>query len=151
MHRLRHGRDPGTSDGGATWRTQVSDAGGHWRRQRSTTQRRLTGLCVVSGTQAYAVGDGGTILARKLTAPPHAARLAPTSGKPGKTLTIYGWGFGSSRGTSYVTIGTKTVTDYVLWSNMRIKVKVPAMSAGRKKVTVKVGSKTSNARSFRVK
>ena len=60
-------------------------------------------------------------------------------------MTIKGWGFGAKRGTSKVTFGHKAVTKYVSWSKARIKVKVPAMSVGRKAVRVRTEDGRSNA------
>ena len=42
------------------------------------------------------------------------------------------------------------VTRYVSWSSTRIKVKVPAVSRGRKAVTIRTAGGKSNAKTFKV-
>lgn len=76
--------------------------------------------------------------------------LSPTKGKVGATVTITGWGFGRTRGTSKVYFGTKAVTKYVYWSAGKIKVKVPSLTKGRKAVTVRTSLGKSGAKYFTV-
>ncbi|MCX6152803.1 MAG: IPT/TIG domain-containing protein [Candidatus Kapabacteria bacterium] len=72
--------------------------------------------------------------------------ISPVSVNVGDLMTISGIGFDSVRKTSYVTFGSKTATgtDYVSWSNLEIKVKVP-VSAKTGSLNVGVGSRISNS------
>jgi hypothetical protein len=68
----------------------------------------------------------------------------------GATLTITGSGFGASRGGARVFFGSKAAMRYVLWSATKIKVRVPALGAGRTTVTVRTAAGKSNAKGFKV-
>lgn len=85
-------------------------------------------------------------------APPFVATVKPASGKVGAWVTIAGLGFGATRGTSYVTFGSKKATGYKAWTSMSLKVKVPAgLKKGSAKVRVKGPGGSSNTRPFAVK
>jgi len=83
---------------------------------------------------------------------PKIAKLTPTSGKRGVTVTITGKGFRAKRGTSYVKFGATKCSKFLSWSKTRIKCRVPAKAKfGLLKVRVTTTVGTSNAKSFRVK
>ena len=88
----------------------------------------------------------------KIGAKPQISALSPTAGRRGSIVTITGKYFGAKRGTSIVTFGTKKCTNFLSWSNSRIRVRVPSRAtygAVRVKVTTFVGA--SNTKGFRVK
>ena len=72
---------------------------------------------------------------------PYLASVSPSSVKPGDRLTLTGANFRSSRGSGYVlftpNVWPLASSDYVVWSDSRIVVKVPtrAQSGGVKVVT----------------
>jgi hypothetical protein len=76
--------------------------------------------------------------------------VKPAKGKPGATVTITGKGFGDLRGKAKVLFGSKAAGKYVMWSQTKIKVKVPALPGGTVSVKVKTVEGKSNAKSFRV-
>ena len=127
------------------------NGGDSWVVQDSDTDLDLTGIACRPSGEVWVVGAGGAILARNATVKPHIARLAPRAVRRGRTLTIYGWGFGAARSASGVKVGAREVATYVSWSNMRIKVKVPAVPSGRRWVKVFVDGNVSNLRPVRVK
>jgi len=83
-----------------------------------------------------------TVLAKLLS-------LTPNSGKIGDTITISGSGFGSSRGSSFVTFNDTIATEYISWSDVQIKVKVPK-GAKTGKVVQMANSIKSNGLDFTV-
>ena len=89
---------------------------------------------------------------KKITALPKPviSSLSPSSGSAGANVTIYGSGFGSTRGSSYVSFGTKRVSSYLSWANNRLKVKVPTGVSGKVAVTVTTAGGKSNSKSFTV-
>ena len=83
---------------------------------------------------------------------PTLARLSPTSGRRGITVTLTGKNFGAKRGTSYVKFGATKAGKYVSWSSTRVKVRVPAKAKfGRLKVVVVTSGGASNAKAFTVR
>jgi len=84
---------------------------------------------------------------------PSITSLSVTSAKVNGALTITGTNFGSSQGSSYVTINGTQVTTYVSWStagtSIKVDVPVGALPTGDVKVTVS-GSGTSNGVAFTV-
>jgi len=85
-----------------------------------------------------------------LSVDPKITSLSPTRAHPGATVTINGTGFGRTRSTSKVYVGSKAATSYVTWSDTRIKVKVPTVAAGSKPVKVKTKFGTTKTKAFRV-
>lgn len=69
--------------------------------------------------------------------------LTPANGSVGDEITISGEYFGSSRDTSTVTINGTEATEYVNWSDVEIKVKIP-LEATSGKLFVTVNGKRSN-------
>jgi photosystem II stability/assembly factor-like uncharacterized protein len=170
-----------TSDGGATWRQQrAAGAGSRWDIVAASAQRAWavsedgvilrtvnggstwvsqnshTGENLLAATMAggctWVVGDSGTILSRGYAPAPRLVRRAPSPVRVGKWLTLYGWGFGSSRAsTSYVKIGGKKVPAYKFWHDLRIKVRVPKVAAGKRSIKVVVNGVAANTLTVRVK
>lgn len=82
--------------------------------------------------------------------PPTISALKPDSGKAGDTISISGKYFKSTRGSNIVSFGSKTVATYLSWNDTAISVIVPSgISSGSLSVTVKVGTQTSNAKTFK--
>jgi serine protease len=79
---------------------------------------------------------------------PRISSISPSSGNAGTIVTLNGFLFGTSQGTSSVSFGGVPATEYVSWSDSKIVVKVPAGVSGQVGVTVKVGSSVSNAVPF---
>ncbi len=68
---------------------------------------------------------------------PKINAISPISGSIGSYVTISGRGYGSLRGTSYVTFGSKRVSTYSSWTDTKLKVKVPS-GIPKGKTTTKV-------------
>lgn len=80
---------------------------------------------------------------------PYISSISPTSGTVNTLVTINGYGFGATQGTSYVMVGAVKATSYTLWSNTQIKAYVPSgITSGTLKATVYVNSRTSNGLNF---
>jgi hypothetical protein len=62
----------------------------------------------------------------------------------GATLTLKGYFFGSSQGTSKVRFGAVELTDVTSWSSSYITVNLPLSAVGTELVTVQVGAAVSN-------
>ncbi len=65
---------------------------------------------------------------RRSTAAPHIDSISPSSGPVGTEVTVNGSSFGSSRGSSYVSLESTHMTQYNEWSDSRIRCLVPAGS-----------------------
>lgn len=81
---------------------------------------------------------------------PAIASLSPMRARSGATVIVNGTGFGRTRGTSKVYFGTKVATSYVLWSDTKIKVRVPLVAAGSRPVKVWTRFGTSATKAFKV-
>jgi outer membrane protein assembly factor BamB len=80
---------------------------------------------------------------------PYVSTMSPTSGASGTLVTINGFGFGATRGTSYVKFGTVQTTSYYSWTNTQIKVYVPSgVASGIIQAVVYVAAKASNPMNF---
>lgn len=112
----------------------------------------ISGRTVVVGAYLALVGannqQGAAYIWAEIVAP-RIRTLTPTHGGVGTTVTITGLGFRAKRGTSKVFFGSKAATKYVFWSDSKIKVKVPPISVGEKKVRVKTPLGRSNAVIFK--
>lgn len=75
--------------------------------------------------------------------PPHIDNVDNTQPKIGDQITITGKRFGSNQGSSYVQFKDAKATEYTLWSDTKIIVKVPA-GAKTGNMFVVVGTKQSN-------
>ncbi len=83
---------------------------------------------------------------------PKISAISPTSGYVGTYVTIAGSAFGSSRGSSYVTFGSKKVSTYSSWSDTKLKVRVPSgVPKGKTTLKVTTSGGASNGVSFTVK
>jgi IPT/TIG domain/Divergent InlB B-repeat domain len=74
--------------------------------------------------------------------------ISPDVGIAGTEVTISGYGFGTSQGTSYVSFGAVQATTYTAWGPQEIKCKVPAEATGNLKVTVTTPETTTNGVDF---
>ena|SRR5450759_4190950 len=81
---------------------------------------------------------------------PHITSIQPDSAFAGDTLKIVGTDFGTSLGSSTVTVGGKNTDTIYIWSATEIRVKIPA-AAATGNVTVTVGGTASNAVIFKVR
>lgn len=80
---------------------------------------------------------------------PVITAVIPDSGSVGDTIRIVGSGFGSSRGSSVLTIGGVGATGVIQWTDTLIRTPVPS-GAVSGVVQVSTGSAQSNAVAFRV-
>ncbi|MBM2813596.1 MAG: hypothetical protein HW421_358 [Ignavibacteria bacterium] len=78
---------------------------------------------------------------------PKISSINPTSAQIGDEITITGSGFGATQGTSIVSFGAITATNYTSWSATEIKVKVP-VGASSGKLSVTANSQKSNEVDF---
>jgi hypothetical protein len=107
-----------------------------------------SGLIAVTTPGGTGVGVG----AFTVIPAPAIARLSPTSGRRGATVTISGTGFGGARGSGTATFGGRTCTKYLSWSDAQIVCRVPAKAKyGHVAVTVTTAGGVSNGKGFRVK
>lgn len=77
----------------------------------------------------------------------------PASGGPnnkGTIVTIYGTGFGGSRGASAVSVGGKAADSYLLWSDSKVAFQVGS-NAKSGDITLQTGAGTSNGVPFLVR
>jgi hypothetical protein len=110
----------------------------------------------------YAIALAGFLLA--IAANPGAAQAAPTlrfsdlesgpntggEGNLGAFVTVYGTGFGATRGTSTVTVGGGAVANYPIWLNNKITFQLGA-AAATGSIVVNVGGVASNGLPFTVR
>lgn len=82
---------------------------------------------------------------------PCVKSVSPVSALPGALITLTGFGFGDTKGTSYVKFGAVTATNYLSWTNTQIKVYLPSgVSSGVNQIVAYVNSKASNPSNFTV-
>lgn len=83
---------------------------------------------------------------------PAISGVSPAYGPRGAVVTISGSGFGSSRGSSFASFGSRNcaASDYVSWGDAAILVKVPSGIGGQPVVTVTTGGGASNGVTFKV-
>jgi len=97
----------------------------------------------------YGVANPSTNYTIQVIAAPYVKIISPTSGSAGTLVTLYGFGFGDTQGSSFVKFGVVNATSYYSWANTQIKVYVPAgISAGAIQVVVYVASRPSNPINF---
>gem|GEM_PF-2018942 len=77
-------------------------------------------------------------------------KVEPDYGLAGTEVIIDGYGFGAGRGSSRVSFGGVSATEYESWSDTRVRCEVPAGASGRVGLTLTRGSETSNAMPFSV-
>ena len=99
-------------------------------------------LCAIALLSALVAGCGG--------ASPKVTSVTPSSGAPGSPVAVTGTGFGKAQGSSKVMFGD-AIAGVESWSDTGIAVKVPSdLKSGSVRVTVNVGSATSNAVAFKI-
>ncbi|MBM2813407.1 MAG: hypothetical protein HW421_169 [Ignavibacteria bacterium] len=81
--------------------------------------------------------------------PPHINTILPVSAKIGDEVTISGYGFDITQGTSIVSFNGTNATQFTSWSQTEIKVKVPA-GASSGKISVLVNGNKSNELDFTI-
>jgi hypothetical protein len=96
------------------------------------------------------IGKTPVILRFARLHPPHIFTLAPTGGAAGAVISVKGFGFGSSRGSSRVYFGTAPSTVYSSWADDEVRCAVPPGTAGEVAVRVVAGESSSNEVPFRV-
>ena len=102
---------------------------------------------VLTGSETPVMLAGGfTVVVR-----PAISAISPTSLCCGDILTINGNNFGSTRGSSYVSFGTKKATSYPLWSSTKIKVVVPSGCYWTCDVKVTTSGGTSYVKTIKIK
>jgi len=92
----------------------------------------------------------GTSGGSSFTVIPNLSSLSPTSGAQGTSVTLTGSNFGSTQGSSTVTVGGTTAT-VSSWSNASIVIATPAgLAAGSSTVIVTVNGAASSSQTFTV-
>ena len=81
---------------------------------------------------------------------PKVTKVAPAKAHVGATVTVSGVGFGPTKGTSKVMVGSKAVAKYYSWSPTKIVIKVPSVALGSHPIKVKTADGTSAAKAFSV-
>ena len=94
--------------------------------------------------------DTGSNPVKPVGTPPQITSVQPDSAFAGDTLRIVGSNFGTSQGSSSITVGGKNADTIYIWSATEIRLKIPA-SAVTGNVIVSVGGTTSNAVAFKVR
>jgi hypothetical protein len=83
------------------------------------------------------------------TAAPSIDSIIPDSAAVGDTIRIIGSGFGSSRSSSTLIVGSQTATDIFTWSDTEIRARVPsgAVNTG---IVITVDGISSNAKQYHI-
>lgn len=130
---------------GASWRQVNVDGFGDAENNGATALGAL-GTHIYAGT--YNNATGCEVFAG--TATPVLTTVSPSSACGGDTVTLGGQNLGTTRGYSYVTVGSQKANEYVLWQDDQVKFKVPPGCAGALPVTVTTSLGTSNAKMLTV-
>ena len=105
---------------------------------------------VRSGNVTVRTSAGTSNAIRLEITSPYLASVSPSRVKPGDRLTLTGANFRSSRGSSYVlfapNVWPTASSDYVVWSDSRIVVKVPAGAQSGDVRVVTVGGSSGTKR-----
>ncbi len=75
---------------------------------------------------------------------PWISNVSPQTGRTNTVVTVNGGNFGSSRGSSYVRIGSVTISSFTSWSNSRIRFRIP-VNTPPGNLTVRTSQGTSNS------
>ncbi|MYC70223.1 MAG: S8 family serine peptidase [Gemmatimonadetes bacterium] len=75
---------------------------------------------------------------------PWVSSISPQTGRTNTIVTVNGGNFGSSRGSSYVRIGSVTISSFTSWSNSRIRFRIP-LNTPPGNLTVRTSQGISNA------
>ncbi|HEY6251648.1 MAG TPA: IPT/TIG domain-containing protein, partial [Candidatus Angelobacter sp.] len=145
------------SRSGSNVSSYVSANGASWTQLGSTqtmsmAQNVYVGLAVTSGSTSSAATAAFDNVSISPAPPPAPSitSLSPTSGALGASLTITGTNFGSTQGSSTVTIGGAAAA-VNSWSATSITAAVPAgLAAGNNNVVVTVSNVASNGVAFTV-
>ena len=97
-----------------------------------------TGIVQVVTTRGRASSTRLTITS------PWISNVSPQTGRTNTVVTVNGGNFGSSRGSSYVRIGSVTISSFTSWSNSRIRFRIPRNTPPGN-LTVRTSQGTSNA------
>jgi hypothetical protein len=106
----------------------------------------LYGSCLLLGSALAAVAQP-TIIFSDLQSGPNAGG----QGNQGAIVTIYGFGFGGSRGSSSLTIGGAAPAAYLLWSDTKISFQIGRSAVTGNIVVNAAGAGTSNGMPFTVR
>ena len=107
------------------------------------------GMTELNAAQLGALPDDQVLVYGNIQ-PISISGLSPSVGIAGTEVTINGYGFGATQGTSYVSFGAVQATNYTSWAPQQIKCKVPAEATGNLQVTVHVPGTTTNGATFTV-
>jgi photosystem II stability/assembly factor-like uncharacterized protein len=133
---------------------KTNDSGATWTPQTSGIMTNLNGVSAVDPNTAWAVGDDGVVLHSTDGGAgqpvPYIKSVAPDSGPEGIEVTVEGSGFMNVQGSSFVSFGSVQATEYDSWSDTEVKCRVPSMSPGTAKLTVRTDYGTSNPFDFNV-
>lgn len=102
------------------------------------------------GPNLYAGSNDMGVWRFRYSDTPVVSSLIPSAGASGTEVIVCGSGFGSSRGSSSVFFGATQATDYVSWSDTRIKCRVPALAEGKVEVRVSTDAGSSNGITYTV-
>lgn len=123
-----------------------------YSRNSGTTQDKVWYGQANSGPMhiaCYGAYNPSTNYTIQVITAPYVRIISPSSGTQGTLVTLYGFGFGDTRGTNYVKFATVTATNYYSWTNTQIKVYVPSgVPAGIIQVVAYVASRPSNPTNF---
>ncbi len=93
---------------------------------------------------------GGTSAGADFKVIPKIDGIDPAASQAGTQVTISGSAFGDDQGTSFVTFGPFTVTDYVSWSDTQVVIEVPNDAFGQVQVSLTTDGGESNQVGFNV-
>jgi hypothetical protein len=143
------GTNFGTSQGASTVKFGTTNAAiTSW----GNTTIKVVVPSTVSGSLSVTVTTpGGASNAVTFKVVPKIMSISPTSGYVSTLVTINGYAFGATRGTSYVKFGPYKATSYTSWTNKVIKVRVPTSASRLPKVIVTTSGGSSNYKTFKVK
>jgi photosystem II stability/assembly factor-like uncharacterized protein len=144
--------------GGKIYKT--SDGGATWHLQSYHTTYQLYGITALDGNNVWTAGNQGVILRTTDgggtgTPVPRIDSITPQQGSSGGEVSIKGWGFGATRGASYVLVSPSSIStinpvldpqasDYSLWSDTEVRFKIPSMNPAAARVFVIAPISTPN-------
>jgi len=108
----------------------------------TTTYEGIAGLCGSVKNLYFVLTLSDTVL-------PHTNSISPTSGPVGTLVAISGSNFGSTQGSSTVSLGTTAAT-VSSWSDTQIIATVPSLSVGTYDVMITTSAGSSNLVSFQI-
>src|SRR5215472_534809 len=106
----------------------------------------LLAWSIVLAASALAQTAGPQIIFSDLQSGPNGGG----ANNKGAIVTIYGFGFGATRGTSSITIGGVSADNYPLWSDTKVSFQL-GTAAVTGNIVIKVGGLSSNAMPFTVR